>query len=74
MLNATPSRIIIDMKHIDDATKLEKALNNLKTIAGEGGDVYLMIRHSGEMKSLGFIGHDVTIRGVTQSIITEKDK
>lgn len=66
MINATESKIVISMKHIDHANKLSKCLERIRILGAYGGD--LDITCNGEKF---FIGHDVTIRKVDH-IIKEK--
>lgn len=67
--NDTASTITIDMKDIDQANALTKALNEFKNKAGVGGDVEMFISLSDDKhESCGTIGHDVTIGDIAHNI------
>jgi hypothetical protein len=68
MKNNTRSEIVIEMKHIDHGNALRWAVDVFKKIAGEGGDVELLIRQNGKLHPCGKIGHDVSIRKVSHTI------
>ena len=67
--NDTPSAVIINMKNIDQANALTKALNAFKKKSNVGGDVEMFITVSDDKpESCGGIGHDVTIGDIVHSI------
>lgn len=70
MKNNTPSKIIIEMKHIDHARRLAEALQRWANMAGTGGDAELYIRkgRGNEFILCRIVGHDVEVKKVTHVI------
>jgi hypothetical protein len=74
MLNATPSKIVIEMKHIDHANYLFRALKKAAEEMGKGGDATLLIDKDSGKIDCGFLGHDVNIRKVSHLIEGEEPR
>ena len=82
MKNNTPSEIIIEMKDIDSACNLFKALLAFGDKAGQGGDVHLTLTkdklkdeqkvYADSFHNCGMIGHDVNIITVRHKITEDK--
>lgn len=68
MRNDTPSKIVIEMRDIDNANRFTKRLKEFCSIASTGGDAELFIKHNGEMKPCGFVSHDLAVRSVEHVI------
>ena len=69
MKNATKSKIIIEMEHLDHAHRFTEALKVFQRKSAGGGDAELAyIGSYGEMRSCGVIGHDVLILDVKHEI------
>lgn len=60
MLNKTPSKVVINMKHIDNAARLTRVLKVFFGKASTGGDSDMLISKGGDRpEPCGCIGHDV---------------
>ena len=68
MKNNHKSKIVISMRHIDNASRFAKRLQTFCKIAAEGGDADLLIRHNGALKECGFVAHDLSVRRVFHKI------
>ena len=68
MKNSKKSKIVIHMRHIDNASRFARRLKTFCKIADEGGDAELLIRHNGEVKNCGFVAHDLSVRRVVHKI------
>ena len=68
MRNDKESKIVISMKHIDNANRMTKVLATFLAIALEGGDVGMLIKHNGQIRDCGFVAHDLTTKGVKHEI------
>ena len=68
MLNKTETKIVITMRHVDNANRFADRLKSFCDIAASGGDVELFIKHDGELESCGFVAHDLTVRSVEHVI------
>lgn len=65
MKNATPGKIIIKMKHVDNQERLTKFLKRVSDYGQYGGDLILKIDNDTKDGEVFCIGHDVTIRKIT---------
>jgi len=68
MLNNTASKIIIEMKNIDDGNRFTKRLKIFCDIAAKGGDAELLIRQNGKIRDCGFVAHDLDVKSVKHEI------
>ena len=66
MKNNTQSKIIITMKHIDNADRLFNFLKKVKEISCMGGDITLS--YDGSEEGEKTIGHDVIIKNIEHVI------
>jgi hypothetical protein len=73
MRNDTPSKVVIEMRDIDNADRFTKRLEKFCNIAATGGDAELFIKHNGEMKDCGFVAHDLTVREISHEISKQID-
>lgn len=60
MKNNTRSEIVIEMRHIDNASNLQEAMKTVKKICGQGGDAELLVKSNGKMINAGKLGHTET--------------
>lgn len=72
MLNNTETKIVITMKHVDNAIRLHKRLTKFFETAATGGDAELFLKHNGEMKEIGFVAHDLRVSEVEHLIPRNK--
>ena len=64
MLNCNETRIVITLKDVDNAKRLKDRLQNFSDIAAIGGDVELMVRHDGIVKSCGFVAQNLDVKSI----------
>lgn len=66
MRNDTLSTVTIKLSRVDDAVALGKALQEIKSFAGGGGDciLYAASDEHDEPTKMGSVGHDVMIKSI----------
>lgn len=70
MKNNTETKIIITMKHVDNADRFARQLRRFCKVADEGGDVRLMISHNGTIKDCGYVAHDLGVGSIEHEVST----